>query len=295
MSTIIRRKRNSNYTVVSNAMLNDEKLSAECLGVLAYLIGKPDDWEVRPENLSNRFGCGRDRIYRIINDLIEAGYIIRRRIRDEKTKRWSVQEYTVMDEPLPENTEVEDSEHESPVQAEPFPENPTQQKKDSTNNRKSQRTDKDSPSHSLGRADEGFKLESEPCIEAEIVTEREQAEMFFDKLFWPAYPKRFGGNPKEPAKKKIVAAILKGERPEEILAGVKKLYAALQRTGKLGTEFVPMALTWINRKSWKDDPLPEGTGKARGEKSFFDLAQESWLKAEQYERENGTGTNRNEW
>lgn len=122
------------------------------------------------------------------------------------------------------------------------------------------------------------------AIEAEVVSPQEQAEMFFDKQFWPAYPKRYGSNPKEPAKKKIVAAILKGENPREILAGVNRLYAMLQRTGKIGTEYVPMALTWINRKSWKDDPIPAGNGKARGEMSFFDAAMAM-------ESDDGTGAN----
>ncbi len=151
------------------------------------------------------------------------------------------------------------------------------------------------PSLLLGCTDEQFSLETEPVLEAVALSKKDEAELFFDKKFWPAYPKRFGSNPKEPAKKKIVAAILKGEKPAEILSGVNRLYAGLQRSGKIGTEFVPMALTWINRKQWKDDPLPAGDGKARGEKSFFELAQESYQRAEEYERENGTGTDQNRW
>jgi hypothetical protein len=133
------------------------------------------------------------------------------------------------------------------------------------------------PALSLGDA-------SDVAIQAELVSPREQAELFFDKQFWPAYPKRFGSNPKEPARKKIVTAILKGEKPENILAGVNRLYSMLQRSGKIGTEYVPMALTWINRRSWNDDPVPAGNGKARSEMSFFDaaLAMES---------DNGSGAN----
>lgn len=111
-------------------------------------------------------------------------------------------------------------------------------------------------------------------VEAVTLSPKEQAELFFDKKFWPAYPKRFGSNPKDPARKKIVAAILKGENPQKILAGVNRLYSGLQRSGKLGTEYVPMALTWINRKQWKDDPLPSGTGKSPNERSFFEIAQD---------------------
>jgi hypothetical protein len=133
------------------------------------------------------------------------------------------------------------------------------------------------PTLSLGDA-------SDVAIPAELVSPREQAERFFDKQFWPAYPKRFGSNPKEPARKKIVTAILNGEKPANILDGVNRLYSMLQRSGKIGTEYVPMALTWINRRSWNDDPVPAGNGKARSEMSFFDaaLAMES---------DNGSGAN----
>ncbi len=105
---------------------------------------------------------------------------------------------------------------------------------------------------------------------------RDEAERFFVDQFWPAFPKRFGSNPKEPAKKKIVALILKGEKPEEILSGVQRLYSAMQRSDKIGTEFVPMALTWINRKQWRDDPMPAGNSSANKPTSFFEIAAGKW-------------------
>ena len=135
------------------------------------------------------------------------------------------------------------------------------------------------PSLSLGHASNGTELNLEPSCEAKVLTKREEAELFFDKQFWPNYPKRFGSNPKELARKKIISAILKGENPTEILDGVHRLFAGLQRGGKIGTEYVPMAITWINRRQWKDDPLPAGNGKARGEVSFFDVAQEAFEQA----------------
>lgn len=83
------------------------------------------------------------------------------------------------------------------------------------------------------------------------------ANRFFDEVFWPEYPKRDGGNPKEPTRKKIVAALISGENPDLILAGLRRLSKGLSARNKIGTEFVPMAMTWVNRKGWKDDPTPD--------------------------------------
>lgn len=80
------------------------------------------------------------------------------------------------------------------------------------------------------------------------------ASRWFDAQFWPNYPKRDGQNPKEPTRKLIVAAVGSGENPEQILAGLARLVHDLRRRNKVGTEFVPMAKTWVRAKGWKDDP-----------------------------------------
>jgi hypothetical protein len=268
------RRHKKDFTVIGNDCFRDENLTAEALGVICYLRSKPHDWRVMPTQLANRFKCGRDRVQRIIAELVSAGYLRKVRARDAVTKAWQPVEYIILDiatEPLPENTVVASEDEPltenlpmgEPSVANPSMGNPTLLNKDSTKYGLEQRTENKCPSLSLGDATDAVLLPS-----------RESAEQFFDKQFWPAYPKRFGSNPKEAAKKKLVAAILRGEKPQEILAGVNRLFSGLQRGGKLGTEFVPMALTWINRKQWRDDPLPAGNGKARGEKTFFDVASE---------------------
>jgi len=95
---IIRRKHNSNFTVIGNAPMNDQRLTAEALGLLCYLRSRPDDWTVLPRQLQARFSCGRDRIYRIIKELIETGYIVRRDVRGPG-KTWKAPEYLVLDHP----------------------------------------------------------------------------------------------------------------------------------------------------------------------------------------------------
>lgn len=88
-------------------------------------------------------------------------------------------------------------------------------------------------------------------------TRGREAERFFAERFWPNYPKRAGGNPKESARKKIVQLVTGGENPEIILDGLRRLVRGLRARQKVGSEFVPMAITWLNRKGWLDDPEPE--------------------------------------
>lgn len=131
--SVLRRVHTNNFTIIGNALLNDRALSAEAVGVICYLIGKPHDWTLRPGELAERFDCGADRIQRILKELIEAGYIRKVRQRDPETQQWLAAEYIVLDtrdEPLPENTLV--ATEESPPMENPQMAFPVLQRKDST-------------------------------------------------------------------------------------------------------------------------------------------------------------------
>lgn len=97
--TIIRTVHENNFTIIANGCLQDDSLSAEALGILCYLLGRPNDWTVRPTQLAERFGCGRERIDRILKELISASYIVKTRYRDPKTQSWGSVEYTVYQMP----------------------------------------------------------------------------------------------------------------------------------------------------------------------------------------------------
>jgi hypothetical protein len=113
---IIRRRRNTNFTIIGNEPANDPRLSAEALGVLTYLLTRPDDWTVYSKQLSDRFKCGRDKIRRILRELIDAGYITRRRLRNPETSAYVGIEYFVYDqnEPQTENPSVAKPRSEKP-------------------------------------------------------------------------------------------------------------------------------------------------------------------------------------
>ena len=97
--SIIRTKREHNYTVISNKVYEKNQLSWQAMGLLGYLLTKPDNWQVMVAELVNvtkdtKKPTGREGIYNIINELKEKGFISVRKNSDGST------DYTVYDEPF---------------------------------------------------------------------------------------------------------------------------------------------------------------------------------------------------
>lgn len=134
------------FSIVPNATLNDS-LSWEAIGMLAYLCAKPDDWEVCISQLINQskkcaHPSGRDKTYRILTELQEAGYV--RKVNSRAKGKFTGVEYIVSP------TKFEDFTDNSPFTDLPdtdLPDtaNPTQQKKESNKERNKQIGEKVSP------------------------------------------------------------------------------------------------------------------------------------------------------
>jgi hypothetical protein len=69
------RKRNGNFTVINNSIVNDERLSMEAVGLLTWLLSKPDNWRVVQSHISAVFKVGKDKTYRVLRELIDCGYL----------------------------------------------------------------------------------------------------------------------------------------------------------------------------------------------------------------------------
>lgn len=78
---IIRERHRSGFSVLSNKIWDDNNLSVEAKGTLGYLLSRPPNWRVRPTQVARKLRLGRDRLYRIINECIAAGYMVRRQER----------------------------------------------------------------------------------------------------------------------------------------------------------------------------------------------------------------------
>ena len=118
---IVRTKREHNYTIVSNKVYDKNQLSWQAMGLLGYLLTKPDNWQVVVSELVNatkntKKPTGREGVYNIINELKEKGFISVVKNSDGST------DYTVYDEP------IQQLNHENPNQAEPNQAEPNQGK-----------------------------------------------------------------------------------------------------------------------------------------------------------------------
>jgi len=120
--TIIRigKRKRRGFTLIDNHPIEDAGLKWETLGLLTYLLSKPEGWEVNVKHLWKLHrGAGRDKIYRMLKELEEAGYFRSERIRcSDGTFYWTKTVYeepqiysetkpNVEDSPLPDFQEVD--------------------------------------------------------------------------------------------------------------------------------------------------------------------------------------------
>ncbi|MFD6860059.1 replication protein [Rhodococcus sp. NPDC060090] len=88
-----------NFTILSNALINDERLSFRARAVLIWLLSKPHDWSIRSDAIARQSPReGREAIRTAMRELAEHGYLVREKIQDERG-RWSTIQ-TVYEEPL---------------------------------------------------------------------------------------------------------------------------------------------------------------------------------------------------
>ena len=87
------------------------------------------------------------------------------------------------------------------------------------------------------------------------------------EVFWKAYPKRAGGNPKQKALRAYRARIGEGHAPAEMLDGVGRYARFLSLTGKAGTEFVQQAATFLGPDKLFLEPWSAPNGGTRWDAS----------------------------
>jgi hypothetical protein len=79
--------------------------------------------------------------------------------------------------------------------------------------------------------------------------------------FWKAYPKRQGSNPRKPAFEKWQRLVKSGIDPGKITAAVK---AGAGFDGKkVGTEFIPQAIKWLNDQRFDDYEPPSEAARSQ--------------------------------
>jgi hypothetical protein len=80
------RTHKKQFTIISNDTIQGCKLSLEGIGLLAICLSMPESWEFNPKQMWKQGYCGREKLYKIFNELIEAGHCIRIRYPNPKIK-----------------------------------------------------------------------------------------------------------------------------------------------------------------------------------------------------------------
>lgn len=137
---VFRVEKTRDYTVMANHHLRNTELSLKAKGLLSLMLSLPENWDYTTKGLSCICKDGIDSINGTIKELEEQGYVIRKRLRNDKGQLTTT-EYTILEQPqsleisefppkwenpILDNPTLEKPIQEKPKQGEPILENPHQ-------------------------------------------------------------------------------------------------------------------------------------------------------------------------
>lgn len=226
---IIRTTRKNRFTVIPNDLLEDHALDWKDLGLLVYLLSKPDNWEISVDHLRKQRSMGRDAIYKCLDAIISAGYA-RRKKQSDGTVDWMIFDEKIKDENQ-ENTAKK-----------PNPEKP--EKEVVSQILKSRITENPYYGNTDTNKDLNNKQELKEKTKTECLYTRERVCTFAD--FYEIYPRKVN---KESAMK--AWAKISPELHEVILEDVKN--RTVNHIGWQDRQYIPHPSTYLNQKRWEDE------------------------------------------
>ena len=96
---VFRIEQNKNYTVMANYHLRDISLSLKAKGLLSLMLSLPEGWDYTTKGLACICKDGVDSICSTVRELEKAGYVQRRRLRNELGHLTEI-EYTILEKPV---------------------------------------------------------------------------------------------------------------------------------------------------------------------------------------------------
>lgn len=115
-----RDKKDTNYTILDNTFIRDERLSWKAKGLMTYLLSLPEDWKIYLKEVEKHASDGRDSLRSALKPLIKYGYIVFEQKRTEKGNFGDCI-YKIIENPKAPQTEK------------PYTENPTAEKPNTEN------------------------------------------------------------------------------------------------------------------------------------------------------------------
>lgn len=219
---IIRASKREKYTIVSNAPINDKGLSWEARGMLVWLLSKPNNWSINGESIAHEGKAGVDKVWRMLKEIENAGYLRRERVRDEQGRyRW---ESILREEPY----------LDFPSMVNPPLVNPTL----------------DSPS----LVNAGSILKTDP-IKTDLIN-TDQINIGFAH-FWNLYPRKLDKQAAFKAWHKLKPSTdLADKILKRLLTFIQVDWAITE------SQFIPYPASWLNGARWEDEIPTFGPSKA---------------------------------
>ena len=125
---VFRVSKNRDFTVITNSVFKDRRLSAKAKGILVEMLSLPENWDYTLKGLTTLFSDGMDSIRQGIKELEENGYIVRERKRDARGRLGGM-EYVIYETPhivRGEDQTSQSVENFTPESPEPITEKPMQ-------------------------------------------------------------------------------------------------------------------------------------------------------------------------
>lgn len=230
---IIRRgsRPKTGFYVLAHSIAEDHRLSWEARGVLVFLLVKPDSWQVSVSHLVKQGHAGRDKVYNILAELMDAGYATREQ--DRSGGKFGDTSYVIHELPLTENPEAA-----APLPGLPHTVSPYTAKPTLVNNH--------------------LQQESKEKLLGPLAAQADQAETIL-KAVKGLYPKREGSHRWPDALKHIRARLKEKHTPDEMLAGAER-YAAFCRVKEItNTSMVQQGATFFGHNKGFLEPWEVAT------------------------------------
>ena len=245
------------FTQIPNAWLRDNELSLEARGLLSQIMSHRPGWSLSIKSLALQNKVGRDKVKRIIDELLKRGYLERSEAQKHDEKgRLSGFDYYTRD---PQGVTQE------PCKVKPFKAEPAKAIK---------------PLKKTKPIEE--HLDRTPLVK-NVHSEPDFLESFNE--FWSVFPRKQG---KGKAKEAFMKAVGNSVHADDILAGARR-YASDPNLPD--PKFVPMPATWLNQERWDDGPLPLNRKLTNSERNFANLKASMTLLEPKKEVESGQATN----
>lgn len=244
---IMRIVKQSNFSIVSNSIIRDTRLSLKARGLLILMLSLPDCWQFSVKGLATLSGEGNDSIRGGIKELEEVGYLSRKR-KHLPNGRLGEMEYTLYEQAQPKEEKpasdlptLENPTQEKPIQAKPTQANPTLLSTNIIN------TD-----YIKNRERENKELKEEPKLLSRLNSqplplETAQLQNEYFKRFWLMYPRKAKQFQAQLAWNALPVDV---ELYERILQAVEKYSKTRQWADKT---YVPYPENFIDGKRWEDD------------------------------------------